>query len=157
MSHPSPVIISFFLNLPCNYLGLPLNIRKPNRTEIHALVQKISDRLPGWKRRFFSYPGRELLVNTVLTAMPTYLMTIFKLPKWSIYRVDMYRRSILWRGVDPDNVKGGHCLVNWQICLRPKKWGGLGIEDLEKFNRTLRLRWLWHNWDLQDKPWKKTL
>jgi hypothetical protein len=41
--------------------------------------------------------------------------------------------------------------------LRPKNLGGLGIKDLEKFNMTLRLRWLWHNWDQQEKPWKNML
>jgi hypothetical protein len=24
--------------------------------------------------------------------------------------------------------------------------GGLGIKDLEKFSKALRLRWLWHGW-----------
>lgn len=100
-------------SFPCKYLGPPLNIRKPGRAEIHAVVQKIGKRLPGWKRRFFSYPGRELLVKTVLTEMPTYFMTIFKFPKWGISRVDRFRRSFLWRGKDPEHVRGGHCLVNW--------------------------------------------
>jgi hypothetical protein len=54
-------------------------------------------------------------------------------------------------------VKGDHCLVNWQTCLRPKKLGGLGIKDLEKFNRALRLRWLWFSWDAEDKTWKHLL
>jgi hypothetical protein len=48
-------------------------------------------------------------------------------------------------------------LVNWQTCLRPKKLDGLGIKDLDKFGMALKLRWLWHNWDQQDKPWKHLL
>jgi hypothetical protein len=36
-----------------------------------------------------------------------------------------------------DNVKVGHCLINWQVCTRPKHLGGLGIKDLEKFSRAL--------------------
>jgi hypothetical protein len=32
--------------------------------------------------------------------------------------------------------------------------GGLGIKDLDKFGRALRLRWLWHSWDAQERPWK---
>jgi hypothetical protein len=35
--------------------------------------------------------------------------------------------------------------------------GGLGIKDLDKFGRALRLRWLWHNWDIVDQPWKNLL
>jgi hypothetical protein len=35
--------------------------------------------------------------------------------------------------------------------------GGLGIKDLEKFSRALRMRWLWYNWDQQERPWKHLL
>jgi hypothetical protein len=41
--------------------------------------------------------------------------------------------------------------------IKDLKWGGLGIKDLEKFNRALRLRWLWHQWDEKEKPWKELL
>lgn len=41
--------------------------------------------------------------------------------------------------------------------MRPKLWGELGIKDLDKFGRALRLRWMWHMWDYTDKPWKKLL
>jgi hypothetical protein len=32
--------------------------------------------------------------------------------------------------------------------------GGHGIKDLEKFNRALRLRWLWYNWEPEERHWK---
>jgi hypothetical protein len=39
----------------------------------------------------------------------------------------------------------------------PRKWGGLGIKDLEKFSKALRLKWLWLLWDPQDRPGKHLL
>jgi hypothetical protein len=108
------------------------------------LVQKIGNRLPGWKRNMFTYPGRELLVKMVLSVMPTYFLTTCKLPRWAKKEIECYRCSFLWRGQDPDRVRGGHCFVKWKICTRPHKWGGLGIKDLDRFERALRLRWLWH-------------
>jgi hypothetical protein len=40
---------------------------------------------------------------------------------------------------------------------KAKTAGGLGIKDLENFNRALRLRWLWLNWDHVQRPWKKLM
>jgi hypothetical protein len=39
----------------------------------------------------------------------------------------------------------------------PKKWGGLGIKDLERFGRALRLRWLRYCWDDYGISWKNLL
>jgi hypothetical protein len=63
----------------------------------------------------------------------------------------------LFRGKDPDQVKCGYSLVNWQTCLMPKNLGGLGIKDIDKFSRALRMKWLWHKWDPRDRQWKKIL
>jgi hypothetical protein len=71
--------------------------------------------------------------------------------------VDRFRRSFLRKGRSPENVRGGHCLINWQTCLRLRKWGGLGIKDIEKFSRAIRMCWLWHQWDLKERPWKHIL
>jgi hypothetical protein len=136
LASPGRVLSTF----PYTYLGLPLDVKKSTRASLQALVQKIAHRLPGWKKGLLTYRGRELLVKSVLFAMPTHFLTIFKLPKWTILGVDRYRRSFMWRGTDPENIRGRHCLVNWDTYLRPKKLGDLGIRDLENFNRALRLK-----------------
>jgi hypothetical protein len=43
--------------------------------------------------------------------------------KWAEHDIDRFRRNFLLWGDDPDKVKGGHCLVRWKNCIRPKKWG----------------------------------
>lgn len=51
---------------------------------------------------------------------------------------------------------GGKCLVNWKAVCAPKQNGGLGIMDIGSFGRSLRLRWLWNQWQEEDKTWKGT-
>jgi hypothetical protein len=60
-------------SFPCTYLGLPLHYKRLSKAAISPLVHKIGNRLPGCKRNFLTYPGRELLVKTVLSSMPTLL------------------------------------------------------------------------------------
>jgi hypothetical protein len=71
------------------------------------MLQRIAGKLLGWKRNFLSYPGRETLIKIVLTAIPTFFITIFKPARWFISGVDRFRRSFLWRGKDADQIKGG--------------------------------------------------
>lgn len=42
----------------------------------------------------------------------------------------------------------------WTKVTMPISVGGLGVLDLLKFSRALRLRWIWFSWDTKDRPWK---
>lgn len=78
------------------------------------------------------------MLNTVLSSMPDYFLTVFASKKWAVKRMDKIRRGFLWKG--SDDAKGGHCLVRWAKVKRPKTLGGLGVLDLNMFIHALRLR-----------------
>lgn len=141
-------------NLPCKYLGLPLSIRKLRRVEIQPLLDKSSARLKPWKGKLITRPGRLILVNSVITAMATYFLTIFTANVWAEKRLNKIRRNFQWNADEEGN--GGKCLVNWKAICAPKHYGGLDIKDIGSFGRSLRLRWLWYEWQVEDKPWKGT-
>jgi len=75
------------------------------------------------------FTGRLRVINSVLTPIPTYFITVFRLQMWAIKKIDKLRRSFLWKGEADAN--GGHCLVKWSKAMRPKCFGGLGILDLD--------------------------
>ena len=46
--------------------------------------------------------------------------------------------------------------MNWPTVCKPKDLGGMGVPDLDRFGRALRLRWLWQEWGDNPKPWVGT-
>ena len=139
---------------PCSYLGLPLHVRQLKRVDIQPLIDKVGAKLTTWKGKLLNKAGRLKLTNSVLTSVPTYFITVFKLQKWAIKKIDKFRRNFLWKGMAEAN--GGNCLVQWRKAMRPKHFGGLGILDLDLFSRALRLRWLWFQWVSPERPWVGT-
>jgi hypothetical protein len=52
-----------YSKLPGKYLGLPLHFRTVRRVDFQPLIDKITNRLAGWKGRMLSKAGRETLVK----------------------------------------------------------------------------------------------
>ena len=105
-------------------------------------------------RRLLNRMGRLIYTNSVVTATATFFLTAFQPDKWLIKKVDKLRKNFLW---EADNTSiGRKSLVNWKQACSPKKYGGLGIKNIECFSRALRLRWEWYRWEERDRPWKGT-
>jgi hypothetical protein len=120
--------------LPCKYLGLHFSIRKLNRAQLQAYINKIADQLLGWKAELLNRAGRAKLVKHVLTAMLIHIATALDLPPWCLKAVDKLRQNFLWRGRKKANV--GHCLIAWPKVSRPKELGGLGICQTRDYGST---------------------
>jgi hypothetical protein len=97
--------------------------------------------------------GRETLVKSVLTAQPIYHLTVLPMQKWLIRQIDKMRRSFLWKGEEPENISGGHCLVNWLMTCAPRDLGVWAFWIWSAFVRALRLCWLWFKWEHVQRPW----
>jgi hypothetical protein len=91
---------------PCSYLGLPLGFRKPKKVEMQPLVDRAMGRLKGWKGKFLNHKGRVTLINSVLTAMATYFLTVFPPVPWLVKKFNTLRQNFLWAPED-DQVSGG--------------------------------------------------
>ena len=114
---------------PCKYLGVPLSPLKLTKAQIQPIIEKIGDRLPGWKADLLTKAGRKVLVQSVLTSMLIYLVMALDLPQWALKAIDKIRRGFLWRG--RKDARGGHCLLAWPKVTRPPNLGGLGISNLQ--------------------------
>ncbi|XP_039127495.1 uncharacterized protein LOC120263599 [Dioscorea cayenensis subsp. rotundata] len=117
------------------YLGIPISGRRPRKQDWESLIAKVRGRLSSWKSSYLSIGSQLTLVNSVLSTLPTYWMSLFRLPKWVIKAIDRIRRDFLWSGPDIDHP--GCRLVAWKNICRAKEQGGWGILDLSTFNLAL--------------------
>ena len=138
-------------NFPTTYLGLPISNKKLRKCDLMVWIEKIANKLPGWKASLMTLAGRTVLVKSVLTAIPIYILVAIKVPKWFLRAVDKIRRGFLWTGRQRAN--GGCCLVAWEKVMRPLDLGGLGIHNLEVLGWALQMRWLWMEKTRPDRPW----
>jgi len=138
-------------SFPTTYLGLPVSDKKLRRCDLLIWIEKIANKLPGWKAPLLSLAGRAVLVRFVITTIPIYLLIAIRVPKWFIRAVDKIRRSFLWKG--RKEINGGSCLVAWEKVMRPIDLGGLGIHNLEIMGWALQMRWLWIEKTKPDRPW----
>ncbi|XP_039123614.1 uncharacterized protein LOC120260240 [Dioscorea cayenensis subsp. rotundata] len=135
--------------LPVTYLGIPISGRRPRKQDCESLIAKVRGRLSSWKSSYLSIGGRLTLVNSVLTALPTYWMSLYRLPMWVIKAIDRIRRDFLWSGPDVDHP--GCRLVAWRNICRAKEQGGWRILELSTFNLALLGKWRWKM--LADSHW----
>lgn len=125
-------------SLPITYLGVPLHWKRLNSSDWQPLPTKIENKLQTRKRTLLSLGGRITLLNSVLSTIPLYWLSIYKLPVNIRQSIDRIRKRFLWSGT---NTNKKYHLVAWdQICLN-KNQGGLGILNLEKMNISLLAKW----------------
>ncbi|CAN4092320.1 unnamed protein product [Withania somnifera] len=105
-----------------------------------GIVEKTEKELATWKTQYLSLGGRTTLVNSVLDALPTYVLSLFPLHVKVEERLDKLSKDFVWMGNNEGKVMH---LVKWQTAQLSKQSGGLGVKNLGLHNRSLLLKWLW--------------
>jgi hypothetical protein len=89
---------------PFPYLGLPLGLTKPKVDDFLPIVNRIEKRLTSTSM-LLNQAGKLEMVNSVLTALPTFYMCTLKLPPTVVKQIDKYRKHRLWWGADLNEKK----------------------------------------------------
>ena len=63
------------------YLGLPALVGADRSDCFRHLIDRIVQRVGGWKEKLLSMGGKEVLIKSIAQAMPTYEMIVFKILK----------------------------------------------------------------------------
>ena len=66
------------------YLGLPTLIGRAKKHNFAYIKERVWRKLQRWKEKLLSQAGREILIKSVIQAIPTYTMSCFKLDRKSV-------------------------------------------------------------------------
>jgi ribonuclease HI len=114
------------------YLGLPSLIGR-NRTAVFSYIKdRVWQKISSWSSRCLSKAGREIMIKSVLQAIPSYVMSIFLLPSSIISTIEKMMNSFWWGCSGSSN--GGIHWLSWERLSMHKNHGGMGFKDLTAFN-----------------------
>ena len=80
------------------------------------------------------------MIKSVLSSIPLYYLSLFKALLKVIKLVESLRRQFFWGF--KENLKGINW-VNWNLVLKDRKKGGLGVGSLLAKNLGLLGNWKW--------------
>ena len=87
-----------------------------------------------------TFGGRITFIQSCLTHMPCYFLSLFKIPASRAAKIERLQRYFLWSGVGEG--KRDH-LVSWDVVCNPKAKEGLGFGKISIRNFALLGKWLW--------------
>nr|KYP44565.1 hypothetical protein KK1_033912 [Cajanus cajan] len=82
--------------IPFQYLGIPIGANPRRCTTWQPVIRKFSKKLSTWRASSLSIAGRVCLINSVLTSLPLYFMSFYRMPKLVIKQLTKLQRNFWW-------------------------------------------------------------
>ena len=114
------------------YPGLPSMIGRNRNATFAYIKDRVWQKINSWSGKCLSKAGREIMIKSVLQAIPSYVMSIFRLPTTLINSIEKMMNSFWW-GHGRTSQRGIHWM-SWEKLSAPKIHGGMGFKDLSVFN-----------------------
>jgi hypothetical protein len=117
------------------------------KKEIFAYIKdRIWKRINAWRGRMLSKAGKEIMIKSVLQAIPSYIMSIYVIPSTTITEIERMLNGFWWGGGNNNN---GIRWLAWDKLTIPKAMGGMGFRDFQAFNMAMVAK---RGWRLIQNP-----
>ncbi|KAL0458285.1 UNVERIFIED_CONTAM: LOB domain-containing protein 29 [Sesamum latifolium] len=98
------------------YLGLPSRTARSKRELFSAICDRIWNRLNGWNEKILSQAGKEVLIKSIIQAIPAYAMGCFKLPVTFLRELHSMTANFWWNNRGKSKIHW----ISWQKLCNSK-------------------------------------
>lgn len=124
-------------NLPIKYLEVPLFIGATKCEFWEDIISKCNPKFANWKNKWLSQVGRIIIIKSILSTLPIYAMSCFKLTPRVIDALESFMKKFLWEGAKEDK----HILlIHWNTTCLAKENGGARLRHMEFQNLALWMK-----------------
>ena len=85
-------------SLPTSYLGLPLGAKHKVLGVWDSIEERFRKRLDFWKAQYISKGGWIMLIRSILSSLPIYYLSLFRMPHKVCSRLERIQMQFLWGG-----------------------------------------------------------
>jgi hypothetical protein len=71
-----------------------MHYRKLRNKDLATIEERIEKKLSSWKGKYLLVGGRLVLINSVLTSLPMFMLSFFEIPKGVLEKIDYFRSRI---------------------------------------------------------------
>lgn len=100
----------------------------------NEIKPRVMSKISSWQHKFFSSGGKEVLIKAVAQVVPSYAMSVFKLPLGICDDIQKVISRFWWSS---NTEKRGIHWARWESLSQAKQKGGLGFRDFACFNQAL--------------------
>nr|GEW55628.1 RNA-directed DNA polymerase, eukaryota [Tanacetum cinerariifolium] len=142
------------MKAPFMYLGVMvggnMSLVKAWDTTIDSLLKRLSK----WKLKTLSIGRRLTLLKSVLGSSLIYNLSLFKVPKTVLNKMENLRRNFFSGNQEGDRKISW---VKWHTVLASKQYGGLGVSSFFALNRGLLAKWVWRFLSQDNSLWYRVI